>query len=431
MPTVKFKTFGCKLNQAESAGIAADFQENGYTIVAESQSADVYVINTCIVTGKSSAKCRKDIRHILKQSPRTTVVVTGCYSHVNIDEIIGITGVDYVFGNLEKNRFFKFFKGPGKLEEPRIIVKDYAKTESASSRTGDFSHLARATVKIQSGCNNRCSYCIVPFARGPGRSVPEKQIIEDIRILSRQGFQEIVLTGVHVGDYGKDRTGKSELPVLLEKILELPDTGRIRLSSLNCEDITDHLIKIVADSPDICNHLHLSLQSGSDLILKKMNRHYSNKYFRKKVDLILKYLDKPGLGADIIVGFPGETDELFQESLNFINSIPFTYLHVFPYSIRQGTKAASMPNQIEAVIKQTRARAMRESGRKKKGDFLNSFIGKTVEVILEAKNNLGRMSGFSSEYLRVEVEYNPTLANKLVRIKIVETQSDVLVGFVV
>lgn len=431
MFTVAFKTFGCKLNQAETALMTRDFKDRGYRIIDWNEGADVSVLNTCTVTHRSDAKCRQAVRYVLTCNPNSTVIMTGCYPQTQLDTVTSIPGVDYIFGTREKNHLFEFFHGPGKLIKPEIHVGPFTEI-GADNRTteGDYSEQTRAFVKIQDGCDNRCAYCIVPFARGPSRSVSLDSILKQTEALVGKAYHEIVLTGVHIGEYGKDLNPPSSLSDLLEFLLKIPKPRRIRLSSFEPENITEPLLKIVSQNTRICRHFHVPLQSGCDRMLSAMNRSYTTQNYRDKINRILSVVGEVGLGTDIVVGFPGETDTDFQTTYDFVESLPFSYLHVFPYSIRKGTKAASMKPQVPSRVRFERARLLRELGQRKKLDFMKKWVGKEVDVLLEHRNLDGWMSGLTSEYLRVKVPFSESLQNKIVRVKIESIGSNEVMGSV-
>lgn len=419
MYTVSFHTFGCKLNQAETAMMIQDFEDQGYYVVSWDQDVDVSVLNTCTVTGRSDAKCRKAVRHLQKLNPNTTIIVAGCYSQMDAEEVSSLSGVDYVLGTQEKLRIFDYFQGPGKLFEPRIYVSSVnAKKEVVSHDVGHYFNHTRAFLRIQNGCNRGCAYCIVPLVRGPSWSVPVREVVCQAEALIRRGYKEIVITGVHVGNYGKEWGNCSLLPSLLRSLVKIDGSARIRLSSLNPEDITDELLECIADSEIICRHFHIPLQSGSDVILSTMRRHYTTKEYRKKIEKIVGIFENVGLGTDVIVGFPGETDTLFKETFSVIEELPFTYLHVFPFSPRKGTVAAVMPHQVVHNVRMERAKMLRVLGQRKRETFAKKWLNKEVVVLLENKNQEGWMGGFSSEYFRVEVPYRKLLGNKLVLVRV-------------
>jgi len=429
MPTVTFKTLGCKLNQAETAILTRAFVENGYDVVQSGKTADVAVINTCTVTGRTDAKCRQAIRSVLRQNPDATVIVTGCYSQVAATEIEAIPGVDYIIGVPDKLSLFDQFPGPGKRELPFILITDQnASLKSLPGQSGDFRNQTRAFLPIQTGCNRRCAYCIVPIARGPSRSLNPAEVIKHAEQLIQTGYKEIVLTGVHVGDYGKDRSGRSELSSLLRQLVQLASSVRFRLSSLDPDDLDDDLIRTIAEHPRICRHFHVAMQSGSDTILKAMNRRHSTSELKEKVDQVIQALGPVGLGTDIIVGFPGETDDLFQETVEFVKSVPFSYFHVFPFSVRKGTAAAEMADQIPPRVRIERAKVLRAVGVTMKNRFTEFFIGKELSVLFENKKIQNRMGGVSSEYVRVEASFDPALVNRIVPVRIIGSIKNVLFG---
>jgi len=431
MATVVFQTFGCKLNQAETAALTQDFIAQGYQVVSPRENADVYVINTCTVTGRSDGKCRRAINRILRVNPKATILVVGCFCQVNPEILQEMKGVDYIFGTQEKHDIFRYFPGPGKLKSTKIFVQRFKASPLALGRQGDFKKQTRAFLKIQDGCNNRCAYCIVPAARGPSRSLPQAEILQNAKKLLQHGHQEIVLTGVHVGDYGKDENSQTQLPELLAELLHVSGMKRLRLSSLNPEDITSELISLMKQDNRICRHFHIPIQSGSDAILHAMNRSYTTRFIRERIEKIHQELGKVGLGGDIIVGFPGESNAHFEETVQFIQSLPITYLHVFPFSRRPGTKAFQMPDQVKPQAKKERAQILRTLGEEKKNIFIQSWLNKNIEVLLESKNLKGWMGGFSSEYVRVEVPFDKSLINQIISVQIEEVHQLILRGSII
>jgi threonylcarbamoyladenosine tRNA methylthiotransferase MtaB len=420
MPTVTFKTFGCKLNQAETASLVQSFENHGYTVISDETEADVVVLNTCTVTHRSDAKCGQSIRHVLQNHPGATVVVVGCYSQIASRTIAQIPGVDYILGTQEKFSIFDYFTRPGKLKEPVIKVNPVTNIREAKSDPCNYQQKTRAFLKIQDGCGRFCSYCIVPYARGPSRSVPDEEVIRRTVEMIRQDYQEIVLTGVHIGEFGREHGRGSRLPHLLRRLIELDNPGRIRLSSLNPEDITEDLLDCIEGTDKICRHFHIPLQSGSTTILTAMNRKYSSEDVREKIESIIHRFGDVGLGADVIAGFPGETDSMFEETFRFIQSLPFTYLHVFPYSVRRGTQAAEMDNPVPAAVRMGRAKKLRALGEEKKRAFVEKWIGREAKVLLENRNRDGLLSGLSAEYIRVEVPYQSHLRNRIASVDIQE-----------
>jgi threonylcarbamoyladenosine tRNA methylthiotransferase MtaB len=421
MPTVSFHTLGCKLNQAETSALAEQFAGRGYEVVAWGERADVSVLNTCTVTSRSDSKCRQAVSHILALHPETTMVVVGCYSQVAAGEVERLTGVDYVFGTYDKFLLFEFFPGPGKRPSPMVVVSPAEKFRSEGKAMGGAAgEHTRAFLKIQTGCSRACAYCIVPRARGPSLSLPLDRIVAQARDFIQKGYREIVLTGTHIGDYGKDGNGLPRLADLVEALVSIEGCGRIRLSSLDPEDMDRTLLERMAASPKICRHIHLSLQSGSAAVIKAMNRNPAPETVKDRIAEWIQALGPIGLGADMITGFPGESDARFDETVRFIESLPFTYLHVFPFSPRGGTAAAAMPHPVPSKTKTTRTENLRQIGLRKKSEFYETWIGKEAEVLLESRSHSGRMGGWSSEYVRVEIPFDGRLINKLIRVKISE-----------
>jgi len=426
MHTVAFKTLGCKLNQAETAMMIRDFTEQGYRVVRWDTGADVTVLNTCTVTGRSDSKCRQAIRHALRINPDTTMIVAGCYAQVSAPDIAEIPGVDYIVGICEKYNLPGLIAGPGKLKNPCIRVAPVSRLFCAEKHgPGLFADQTRAFLKIQSGCDNACAYCIVPVARGPSRSVPVEEVLRHAGMLVREGHREIVVTGVHIGQYGH-----GGLPVLLQRLTGIEGLKRIRLSSLDPDDVTDDLLDLIAGSDRICNHLHIPMQSGSDIILKAMNRKYGVRDLNRIVEKIAGRLVNFGLGTDIIAGFPGETDAMHRETMDFVASLPFSYLHVFPFSRRQGTRAADMKGQVAHTIIQNRINDLKELGRQKKKKFQEKYLNRDVTILTESRSTGKWMGGFSPEYLRVEIPRQSCPANELVTVHVTSSVSHAVRGHV-
>ena len=340
-------------------------------------------------------------------------------------------GVDYILGVQEKLKLFEYFQAPGKKKQPLIAVQMVSETREADLHpVGNYQNQTRAFLKIQNGCDRRCAYCIVPIARGASRSVPKESVIEQAQKLIKEKFKEIVLTGVHVGDYGKEIHPErcSMLPQLLDELAAVSGNARFRISSTDPGDMTEELIEVIAQQSNICRHFHIPIQSGCNAVLKNMNRNYTVEYVADVIEQIQSKIGIVGLGADVIVGFPGETDEQFEETYQFIQNQLFSYLHVFPFSIRKGTAAAVMKNKVDSKIIAKRAQKLRQLGNEKKRQWLSQWNGKTVDVLLENRNLNGRMGGFTSEYARVEIPYQANLSNQLIPVKIIGQTSSILKG---
>jgi threonylcarbamoyladenosine tRNA methylthiotransferase MtaB len=362
-------------------------------------------------------------------NPAAVVVAAGCYAQVAAGELAAIPGVDYVVGTADKFRLPDLIEGTGKRSVPKIVLSAPAaprgpepepEPETPEAPASAAGGRTRAFLKIQSGCDRRCSYCIVPDARGPGRSEPADAVLRNAEALIRSGFVEIVVTGTHIGDYGKDLPGGGpDFPELLDRLAGLGGGVRFRLSSLDPDEVSDRLLDTVFRHGRICRHFHVSLQSGSDAVLRLMNRRYDTAAFASIVRAIGGRTGFFGLGTDVITGFPGETEERFRETVRFIESLPFTYLHVFPFSPRRGTPAASMPGAVTPGVRIERSRVLRALGAEKRRAFAGRCVGRTVDVLIEDGGAApGRRSGFSSEYLRVEAPAGPADVNRIVRVRI-------------
>ncbi len=422
MWTVGFRTLGCKLNQAETAILAGMFAQKGYGLASAEDPVDVVVIHTCTVTARTDAKCRQAIHHVLRRNPSCTVIVAGCYAQVCAEEIAQISGVDYIVGTEDKFRLFDFFPGPGKLSRPLIRVSPIGGNVAFSSPVFPLEIHTRAFLKIQSGCNRHCAYCIVPMARGPGQSEPMAYVLKNAELFVHKGFKEIVITGTHIGDYGKDIAGTPLLAQLLRELLKIKGIVRIRLSSLDPDEVTEKLLDVIAEEERICRHFHISLQSGSDTILQAMKRAYTTRDVEMLIEKLVAKFGIFGLGADLITGFPGETEALFQETFRFVERFPFTYFHVFPFSLRRGTLAEKLRDGVPSSIRLERAQILRKLGIQKRKAFASQFIGKTVSVLFEAKEKDHWMYGLTPEYLRVEVPYHEFFKNQILQVK-VETEA--------
>lgn len=417
---VAITTLGCKVNQYDSAVIQGRL-EREHSLVSFEEKADFYVINACTVTDRADWEARQLIRRAKRLSPEARVLVTGCYAQVKPQELAELPGVDFVVGLNRLDDLLRFVNEPGSSEERRMSVGDVKRERKVSVLGADrLPDHTRAFLKIQEGCDYSCTYCIIPTARGRSRSVPPDKVLSQIRSLSDKGLVEVVLTGIHLGGYGHDLTPKMDLTSLLEKIVESRLIPRLRLSSLDPREVAGKLLDLMAQSDVLCSHLHVCAQAGEDRILKQMRRNYDTTYYRQLILRAREALPDAALGSDIIVGFPGESEDEFQRSLEFFSSLPLTYFHVFPYSIRTGTVAASLGGQVPPQIKKERARCMRELGLKKKRNFYRSFIGRRAPVLLEEAVEGTAMSyrGHSRNYLPVLVRTREDLVNREVEVAI-------------
>lgn len=405
MLKVAFHTLGCKVNQYETEAMEELFTNRAYELVGENEYSDIYVINTCTVTNMSDRKSRQFIRKAKRINKEAVVAVVGCYSQVSPEEVEKIEDVDVIIGTSERNRIVDLCEET-LISKKRINVVRSIKTykEFEKIKIDQVRSKTRAFLKIQDGCNQFCSYCIIPYARGPIRSRNIDDIIDETKNLAEIGFKEVVLTGIHIASFGKDIRGVGLIDVI-DKISGIKGIERIRMSSVEPNLIDEEFMKKISANKKVCDHFHLSLQSGSDSVLERMNRKYTVSEYKEKVLLIKKYMPNAGLTTDIIVGFPGETDEEFEETYNFVKEIGFSRIHVFKYSKRKGTPAALMKDQIQGQIKNYRSESLIELGNRLALDFHNKFLGKEVSVLFEEKNNK-IYEGYTSNYIRSRVVSN-------------------------
>ena len=416
---IAITTLGCKINQYDSAVIQSRL-ERSHSFVPFEEPADCYIINTCTVTDRADWEARQLVRRAKRLSPGAKVLVTGCYAQVNPAEVAAVPGVDYVVGLNRMEDLLRFIDVP-KEGNVGMAVGDVTRERGVPVLgTRALPGHTRAFLKIQEGCNYSCTYCIIPMARGLSRSVPPWKVLEQVRMLADAGYREIVLTGIHLGGYGQDLKPKVDLAALLERIASNRLIPRLRLSSLDPREVPDHLLDLMATSDIICPHLHICAQAVDDEILKRMRRNYDSAYYRELLMKVRDRLPDAALGSDIIVGFPGETDQAFNRSLEFFAALPLTYFHVFPYSTRRGTAAASLPDHVGGEVKKARARRMRELGALKKRDFYLSFRGRRALVLLEEKIDriTGLRRGFSRNYLSFVVSGCGDLVNSEIEVEV-------------
>lgn len=420
--TIAITTLGCKINQFESAAMTQALEQNGYSMVPFSDKADIYVINSCTVTAKTDAESRRLIRRATRLNPEARVVVTGCYAQMNAEELLKLAGVNLILGNSEKKDIVGFLEGMG--DQPRAVVSDISleKTgETAPLET--FAEHTRAFLQVQNGCDARCAYCIVPFARGASRSVAVQEALDGMAAFAAQGFQEIVLTGIHLGAYGLDLAPPTDLLGLMQKAQEQGVVRRLRIGSVEPTEVSRQLIDFMARSPMVCPHLHLPLQSGSDGVLARMNRGYDTPLFREVVQSLVSAMPEVCIGSDVIAGFPGESDQEFDETYRFIDSLPLAYLHVFPFSQRPGTPAATMTPQVNSKVIKERAEALRVLSERKKSDYAAGFVGRELQVLVQKGEK-----GLSRNYLTVLVEESKGLVNREVTVQVTGAKGGELVG---
>lgn len=417
---VKAVTLGCKVNAYESEYILSSFKDRGYEITND--VADIYIVNTCSVTNTSDAKSRKVINRLIRENPNSIIVVMGCMIEANKD--IKIPGVSLIIGNKDKNKVVDLVEAYLKDKQVRKILYDnFDDTFEDMFITNMTSH-TRAFVKIQDGCENFCSYCIIPYTRGKQRSKDPDLVIKEIETLVSNGYKEIVLTGIHTGHYGSDL--QTTFPDLLKRIVKINGLERLRISSIEITELNDEFFEVLKANPIIVSHLHIPLQAGSDTVLQAMNRKYLTNYFENKVKKIREIRPDISLTTDVIVGFPGETEEEFQETLDFVSKIKFTKVHVFPYSRRKGTKADTMPNQIPENIKKERVKRLIDLSNKLEKEYLDLFLNKEVEVLIEEEYPDYSL-GHTGNYLKVKV-LKPFKSNELIKVKIIKREDLILIG---
>lgn len=415
MKKVKFSTLGCKVNQYETEAMAELFVKNGYEIT-EDYNCDVFVLNTCTVTNLSDRKSRQQISKIRSENSDAIIAVVGCYSQVSPDEIENIEGVNVILGTKYRKEIVELCELAKSSNKIINKVENIGKNREFEELTINTEHsMTRAYIKIQEGCSQFCSYCIIPYARGPIRSRNIRDIVLEAKRLADNGFKEIVLTGIHVASYGKDLENDDiGLIDVIEDIGQIDKIKRIRLSSLEPRIVDKQFLDRLSKVELFCDHFHLSLQSGSDSILQSMNRKYDTDLYEKTINLIREYYPNAAITTDIIVGFPGETDEDFEKTLNFVDKIQFSKIHVFKYSNRKGTVASKMKNQVSGVVKKERSKLLIEKSKYYTDKFLDNMLNQPIKVLFESKNDDGYIKGYTTNYIRVKREYNPNLSNKII-----------------
>ena len=448
---VLFITLGCKANQYETNAMEQSFLKRGYDIANDSDVPDICVVNTCSVTNIAERKSRQMLRRMKELNKKAIVVACGCYSQVGKDELEKMPEVDIIVGVNEKNNIVeiveKYIKQNEKIEEVSDVMHE---KEFQDFGTTTYTELTRAVVKIQDGCDRFCSYCIIPYARGRVRSRDADSILKEIEAISKQGIKEVVLTGIHIASYGKDftdekvkeyrekygykgdyikfdpkddlHTGGFRLIELLEQIEKVTDIERIRIGSLEPKLINEEFIKRLANLNKICEHFHLSLQSGCNETLKRMNRRYTVEEFEESAKLLRKYFKDVKLTTDIIVGFPGETEEEFNKTYDFLKKIKFYKMHIFKYSIRKGTVAEKMPNQVDGKVKEERSKILIELSNKNEEEYNQELIGKVVDVLFEERKK-EYFEGHTKNYIMVKVKTTENLQNEIKKVKIVRTEN--------
>ena len=425
MKKVAFYTLGCKVNQYETEGMIDLFKKSDYEIVDFQEKADYYIINSCTVTNQAASKSRKRVRRAKRRNPDAKVVMVGCYPQAFTDEVEEIEEIDYIIGSSGKKNIVELLEK--KENEDNIFLNQLKDFENINSfedmHLNQLSERTRANVKIEDGCNQFCSYCIIPYARGPIKSRKSNSIISEIKKLINKGVKEIVLTGTHLGKYGLDRNEKSQLSKIVEKIINIKGDFRLRLSSIEVTEVDNKLIELMKKSQKICSHLHLPLQSGSNIILKAMNRPYSVEGFSELINKVRKEIPDIAITTDIIVGFPGESDKDFERTLNFVKEMKFSRLHVFPFSARSGTPAADMEPKIPEPIKKRRRNKLLEINKKLMKKYQSKFVNKVRRVVIEEKRDpqTNMLTGVTDNYLQILIDEDDKYKNELQKIKILKS----------
>ena len=437
MTTVTIATLGCKVNQFESEAIIDSLEHQGYRTVPFGDPADITIINTCTVTHRADFQSRQMVRKALRFSPTSLLIVTGCYAQVEPQAFAEMKGVTYLLGNREKHLIPELLPQIEQGRMERLQVSDIEKeTRFLDVPLTSFHRHTRAFLKIQDGCDAHCSYCIVPHARGRSRSLSPERIIEHCARLKEKGFKEVVLTGIHIGAYGQDFSPIFSLDKLLERLERSETPPRIRLSSIEPLDVSPTFVSFLTQSAKVCPHLHLPIQSGDDDILRKMNRNYTSSFLSSLINELHRRIPQISLGADVIVGFPGETEKQSQRTRELMETLPLSYLHVFPFSRRKGTPASRLPHQVRESVITERAEALRTLGKKKRQNFYGGFLRQTLDVLVQDQQDkrTGLWKGLSRNYIPVlltqdgNLREEPLSINQEWRVHIIDATDTNVIG---
>jgi threonylcarbamoyladenosine tRNA methylthiotransferase MtaB len=420
---VAFHTLGCRLNFSESGSISQGFVDRGYEIVEFGDPADVVFLNTCTVTDGADSTCRNLIRKAQASSPEAKIVVAGCYAQMESEKIKAMKGVDLILGTSEKYKVFDYLDSEN---DNQVHIDKTSEFWGASTTLSD-SH-TRAFLKIQDGCNYVCSFCIIPFARGRSRTITVADALKEAKDLSKKGFKEIVLTGVNIGEY--EAISGERLIDLVKRIADIPEIQRLRLGSVEPNTMTKKLLETLKDTGKYQEHFHIPLQSASDEILTSMRRKYNSSQYKEILLMVQSYFPEAAFGADVIVGYPGESEEEFLKTFNFLRSGPITHFHIFPYSKRKGTTAARLQDQIQSSIKKDRVRTLMMLGNAKMDDLSQSMVGKRASVLFENEVD-GYWEGYSSNYVRIKVKSNEMLKNEIRKVNLTSYLGGQMIGEVV
>ena len=427
MPTVAFYTLGCKVNFYDTEAIWQLFKKEGYEQVDFEETADVYLINTCSVTNTGDKKSRQIIRRAIRRNPDAVIAVTGCYAQTAPAEVLAIPGVDLVIGTQDRDKLMDYIREIRRQRRPVNAVRNIMKTrEFEEMDVPEFADRTRAFLKIQEGCNNFCTFCIIPWARGLSRSRKPENVLRQARRLAEAGYREIVLTGIHTGGYGED-LDNYRLSDLLADLEKIDGLERIRISSIEASQIDDRMLEVLGGSRKMCRHLHIPVQAGDDEILRRMRRKYTTEEYAAKIAYIRRAMPDVAITTDVIAGFPGETDAHFENGFRFIEQIGFAELHVFPYSKRSGTPAARMDGQVDEDVKRERVHRLIELSERMQAAYAARWIGREVDVIpeREAKGREGQrlLSGHSDNYLHVVFDGDPSMIGGICRVRITDADA--------
>lgn len=432
---VAFSTLGCRVNHYESEAMAEKFIREGYEVTEFTEVADVYVINTCTVTNMGDKKSRQIISRARRLNPDAIIAVVGCYSQIAPKEVSAIDGVDVVLGTRNKGDVVYYVNKARDEQAAQIYVESVLRNKKFEElNIEEYQDKTRAFLKIQDGCNRFCAYCIIPYSRGSVCSKEPRQVLDEINKLSEHGFKEIILSGIHTASYGLDLDGEITLVDLLEEIEKLDGIERVRIGSIEPAFFTPEVIGKIKNMKKLCPQFHLSLQSGCNATLKRMNRRYTAEEYERIVNILRENIKDVSITTDVIVGFPGETEEEFNETYEFLKRIKLTKTHVFKYSQREGTKAATMPNQLDGTVKDKRSKALIELNNKNEGDFTKSIVGRVMDVLIEqpVKGKDDVYEGYTRNYVKVEVEgIEENLKGQIVNCKIEEALGDYAVATLV
>lgn len=430
MRTVAFHTLGCKVNQYETEAITELFEREGYEVVDFESMADVYVINTCTVTNLSDRKSRQMIRRAKKNNENGIIVVAGCYAQTAPEEVSKIPGVNLIIGTKERSKIIEYIKEIEVGQQAVNVVEDIMGARYFEQLNVDtYKERTRAFLKIQEGCSQFCSYCIIPYARGPIRSRKPEDVLEEVKRMAESGFKEIVLTGIHVASYGKDLKTTSLLDII-QRVHLIDGIERIRLGSIEPTSITQEFVKAAKELHKLCPHYHISLQSGCDKTLKRMNRKYNSEEYRNGVNLLRQNIRDVSITTDVMVGFPGETEEEFNETYNFLKEINLTQMHIFKFSPRKGTPAAAYEDQVASEKKDYRSNLLITLSRENTINFNRRYIGKVVQVLIEqeVKDKKGFVEGITPNYMRVLCDGSGNLKGEIMNVEILGIEEDYCIG---